>query len=293
VEGALAWALPAARALHDTALTLLFGGLLFPLYALRPRERGFPAPLRTALRVEAWAAALTVPALFVLTVGGMAGSLTAALDPALLATTATSGEFGWLSLARTAVLLLCALVVMIRPGADTAVWLAGLALASLALTGHAREGEGWPSALHIALDAVHLLCAGLWIGALPWFGAILSDRYAPDTALAAVRRFSGVAAGAVVLLLLTGLGATLLLVGTPLALPGTTWGRLIIAKIVLAGLMVALASQNRWRSTPGLAAGDARAAHRLRRNAKLELLLSLIVLAVVGWVGTLPFTASA
>lgn len=285
----MSWALPLARFIHDAALILLFGGLLFPLYAF-PRERRMtPANLRTAFRIEAWVAAISAAAVFALGVGGMAGSLASAADPALLRDTALGGAFGWLFLSREAAIVLCALALMRRKPGAAPVWLSGAALAALALTGHAQEGAGWPKAVHGVLDALHLLCAGLWLGALPWLGVLLTSGRALDEAMGAVRRFSAVATLAVGVLLLTGAGATLLLVASPLALWSTLWGRLLVLKAILAAAMIGLAVHNRWRLSPGAERGDAQAAARLRRNAGLELAFGMVILALVGWLGTLPF----
>ncbi|CAN5182426.1 hypothetical protein BH09PSE2_BH09PSE2_11610 [soil metagenome] len=283
-------ALPVARFIHDAALTLLFGGLLFPLYAMRSPERSRRSLLLTTLRIEAVVAVLSAVAVFALSVGSMAGSLGAVFDFGLLKETALSEDFGWLFLVRTG--LLTAVLIGLAAGRTGGVVtaLAGLALAGLALTGHAREGAGWRPPAHVALDAVHLLTAGLWLGALPWFAVLLRPNSDPSLdALAAVRRFSAVAAMAVAALLATGVAATWMLVDSPLALLPTTWGRLLILKAELAMVMVVLAALNRWRVTPGIAGGSHRAAAALRRNAKVELLLGMAVLAVVGLLGTLPF----
>ena len=289
MQGALTWALPLARFGHDAALTLLFGGLLFPAYALPRGGRTPPPRLLGALRVEAWAAVASAAAVFALSVGGMAGDLAAAADPVLLRDTALGEDLGWLFLGRETLLLACALMLMRRAPGAPPLWLSGAALAALALTGHAREGAGWAMAVHVGLDALHLLCAGLWIGALPWFGVLLSPQAEAVEAVAAIRRFSAVASIAVALLLLSGVGATLLLVGSPLALPQTLWGRLLILKAVIAAGMIGLAAHNRWRGTPAIAASDTAAAAGLRRNARIELVLGLGVLALVGWIGALPF----
>lgn len=297
MEGALgspsSWALPAARAVHDAALTLLFGGLLFPTYALAKGERRVPAGLLAALRIEAWVALASAGVVYALGVAGMAGSLASALDGQLLATTMLGDSYGQLFGGRAVLLLACALLLARPHPSVMATWLAGAALAALCLTGHAVEGAGWKPRLHEPLDALHLLSAGLWIGALPWFGVLLSPRFDPQAALAAVRRFSGVAGVAVAVLLITGAGATLLLVGSPLNLAATAWGWLLIGKSSLAAVMVGLAAHNRWRITPLIDAHDPAAAVALRRNARLELGLALLILAVVGLLGTLPFEPMA
>jgi hypothetical protein len=83
------------------------------------------------------------------------------------------------------------------------------------------------------------------------------------------------------------------LAGSIPALLGTDYGRLVVLKIALFLLMVGLAAVNRLRLTPRLggdpgAAGVARAARQLRRNAAIEASLGAIVIAVVAVLGVLP-----
>ena len=52
----------------------------------------------------------------------------------------------------------------IRPAAMAAA--SGLLLAALALTGHAVMQDGWLGAAHRLNDAVHVLSASAWLGAL-------------------------------------------------------------------------------------------------------------------------------
>ncbi len=292
MEPPLQAALPAARFVHDAALTLLFGGLLFPLYALRKGERGLGGRLLAMLRLEAAVALVSAAAVFAFSVGSMAGSPGAVLDLGLLRETALSEDFGWLFLARS-VVLAGALVGLLagRTGAGVTT-LAALALAGLALTGHAREGMGWQPPMHVALDAVHLLTAGLWLGALPWFAVLLRPGgEATVDPLAMVRKFSSVASVAVAALLATGVAATWMLVGSPLALPTTGWGRLLLLKATLAVVMVALAAANRWHLTPALERSAVGATAALSRNARLELVIGMAILAIVGVLGTLSFDA--
>jgi copper resistance protein D len=75
-------------------------------------------------------------------------------------------------------------------------------------------------------------------------------------------------------------------------LGATLYGRLLIAKLVLFAAMLALASLNRFRLTPGFersiaAADHARALGALRVSLAVETACAVVILALVGWLGTL------
>ena len=278
--------LAAARFIHYGALTYLFGALLFPFYAYPGTRRG---PVLG--KAGPWIAALALlsgVALATLTVAQMADDPSAAINPSLLWTTATTTGFGAVTLARLIILAALATVMLARPAPRraAALGLATLALGALAGVGHGQVGEGWKGPVHLAADAAHLLTAGLWIGALP---LLLAADGAGEHQV--VRRFSSVASLAVGVLVLTGVANTLFLIRAPTDLVIGAWGGLLIAKMVLVAAMLVLASVNRWRVTPMLEGlGAAEGAVHLRRNARLELGLAAGVLAIVAVLGLLSPT---
>ena len=101
-------------------------------------------------------------------------------------------------------------------------------------------------------------------------------------------------------IVITGLINAWLLVGLGnLPTLGTTvYGRLLIAKLVLLGGMLGLASLNRFRFTPAfersVSAGDYKGALRtLRTSLAVEASCVVAILVLVGWLGTLEPPASA
>jgi putative copper resistance protein D len=272
--------LEAARFTHYAALTSLFGVALFPFYAGRPER-----DLRPILVAAAIAVSLTGLFWLAASAAAMTGELSGALDPATLWTVTSEMDFGrvW------AVRLLLSLVAIaaaaaLRPGATVAI-LAGALVASVALTGHAREETGLVGLLHTAADAAHLLAAGAWLGGLIPL-ALTARRSAPADLAPVLRRFSGMGSLAVAVLIATGLVNAWLLVGTPEALVATPYGRLLGVKLILVALMLLLASANRWWLTPRIAsAGAAQDVLHLRGHILAEQVLGLAVLAIVGVLG--------
>ncbi len=172
--------------------------------------------------------------------------------------------------------------------------LAGVAASSLAWGGHAAAGEGAIGLARLAADVLHLLAAGIWLGALLVFlRLILSDARKDAGAIqASLARFAGVGSGVVAVLLLTGVVNLLLTVGWAqlASLTATLWGRLLLIKLALFAAMLALAALNRFQLTPALvdsAPEPPAALTRLRISLLAESGFAVLVIALVAWLGTL------
>jgi copper resistance protein D len=279
----------ALRAVHFAAAVALFGEFVFALCIARPDA----AASRRLLRVAAWSLALLVVsgALWLAAQAqAMSGApLAQALSRETLVAVLGETLFGRVSVVRFALAVALAIVlVLLRDGGLRAAGalLSGALLATLAWTGHAAAEQGADRAVHLSADALHLIAAGAWVGALwPLAVALRTE----DAALAerAARRFSTVGMASVGTLVVTGVANAWYTVGSVPALFGTGYGRLLTAKLALFGAMLALAAVNRLRLTPRLP--DPRSLAQLRRNAALEALLGLVVIAVVGALGvTVP-----
>ena len=95
-------------------------------------------------------------------------------------------------------------------------------------------------------------------------------------------------------IVLTGLVNLWFTVGLPNAgaLFSSAYGQLLLVKLALFGLMLLLATLNRFRHTPSLARGleadnTGAAARALRISIAFEALCGIAVLAAVAWLGTL------
>lgn len=153
-------------------------------------------------------------------------------------------------LAASAGALLAAVAVLIIPGA----------------VGHA--GQTSPRGLSMFLDAVHLIAGSIWLGGLIgllvlWLSLRAQRSPGAPSRVAVLRvvvpRFSAVALGSVIVLLVTGTAATIIHMPAVNALWDTGYGRAILVKIVLLALAVALAAGNLLRTKPGLAAAQEQA----------------------------------
>lgn len=185
-------------------------------------------------------------------------------------------------------------------GAALATLAGGVALASLAWGGHGVAGEGTFGWLRLGADIVHLLAAGIWIGALIALLQLVLrrsdtiDRAHLEVSRRALAGFSSLGMLVVGALIVTGL---LNLLGTAgpagiAALPLAPYGQLLLAKLALFAAMLGLAAGNRFRLVPrferATAAQDQRAAlAALRRSLAAETVCAIAILALVAWLGTL------
>jgi putative copper resistance protein D len=269
-----------ARIIHFAATVSVAGGVLFRCLIADPalsRAGANAEPWRSSLKILIW------PALVLAVLSGAAWLFVVAAN--------LGGEVGrvladtrighvWLMRLGLAVLLAFSL----GRAWLSAVLAAGL-LGSLAWSGHAGAAPGTIGALHLAVDVVHLLAAGAWLGGLlPLW--LLLRRQAGLAALFATERFTALGMWAVGVLLVSGILNACLLLGSPTELVTTTYGQLLLIKIALFAAMVAIAAVNRLRLTPRLPA--AATTRGLMRNVLAETVLGLAILAVVSVLGTLP-----
>ena len=306
-----------ARTAHFAAAAMLSGVTFFALFVAEPvwarafhGPEGAVAALRRQFVGLGWMMlALSIASGFVWLVV-VAGRLTGQSLPAAMAgggvwKVLTETRFGndWLLRAVLAVLIAIS-IKRLEPSRGwpsrgegiLAVLLSGAFMASLAWAGHGAANAGTAGQIQVVFDALHLVAAGAWIGGLVPFALVMACalRTRSETwnlvAADVTRRFSAFAVIVVGVLLLTGLSNTWFLVGSLPRLLGTTYGQLLLLKIALVIAMVAIAAVNRLVLMPRLrdAAGAAGVLSRLRRNGLLEIGLGLLILAVVGTLGTTP-----
>ncbi|MGW1751016.1 copper resistance CopC/CopD family protein [Streptomyces sp. NPDC002092] len=251
-----------ARYLAYLAAALLIGTAAF-VALCRPTDHG---PLQKPLVVGWWTLLGSTLALLVLRAPYETGTGPAtALDAAAFSRTLT-GRPGLALLARLALLLVAAVfAVRLRkreawPRPPLAAGGAlGVALAlTWAASEHASAGIQVPLAMASAV--LHLLAMAVWLGGLT---ALLILLHRTEPAPAVVARFSRIAFACVTVLVVTGVYQSWRGLGSWSALTGTTYGRLLVAKLAAVLLLVAAAGLSR-RWTARLVTADAETAVRER-----------------------------
>ena len=302
-----------ARAIHFASILSLAGVFVFLAIVAEPalaRSAPSDAPaFRGALRQLAWAslaAAVLSGALWLmLEACSMSDrSLADVFSQDVIGVVLTRTRFGRVWELRSALGLVLAALIVVgdrlgrRRGADMLGWatllLSAAVVVALAWAGHAGATQGGEGKIHVVSDALHLLAAGAWLGALVplalLFARAIGDWAWLGVARDAARRFSVLGIASVGTLLVTGTVNSWFLVGGVPGLLGTPYGRLLLLKLALFAAMVAVAAVNRQRLTPQLHEGVAPtvALRRLRRNALIETALGLAIVMVVGTLGTEP-----
>ena len=163
---------------------------------------------------------------------------------------------------------------------------AAIALTVDVATGHAAAGPGWLS--QIAVQAVHAIAAGTWIGGLAALLVLLRTTPAEER-LATARRFSAWAGWGLAAVAVTGAVRAIAEIGTVDALFGTDFGRVVIAKSVLLLGLAGLGAFNRFVTLKDAA----RLMRGLRRVGGLEITLAVAVLGLSAWLVNLTPPTSA
>ncbi|MFS2159769.1 copper homeostasis membrane protein CopD [Pseudomonas sp. Pseusp122] len=286
-------------------LMLLFGLAIFGLYSFRGKERASGAVLHFGSLLPCTAVAgmlLSVAAFVVMTKNMSGASDWAELRPHLeMMVYETEVGYTWVT-------RMISLAVVIFVGSQSKRWptgslwvstLAGsIALATLPWTGHGAMDEGTRRFWHFTADILHLLAAGGWIGALAAFGLMLSIRGANSEQLVrvlsrALRGFETAGAFIVSMIIVTGVANYLFIVGpTVIEVVTSTYGVLLLVKILLFVGMIGLATLNRFYLSPSLERsvvdGDySRAVTALRKSVVIESTCAVVIICLVAWLGTL------
>ncbi len=150
-----------------------------------------------------------------------------------------------------------------------------LLAATPGLAGHASaQSPAWRS---VAIDWVHVIAAGTWGGGLIVLAVVVPrmlrtmtvDEHAP-LVRSIVHRFTRLALGGLIVLVVTGVLGAVLFAGSFSAIADTPWGRLVIAKVIIVAIVVVAAIYAR------------RAGDDFARIVKFEALLILIAIALTG-----------
>lgn len=152
----------------------------------------------------------------------------------------------------------------------------------------------WPR----IVNPVHILVGGLWIGTLFMIvaaGIALAFRAEPARerrgAMVAdmVNGFSPLALGAAGTLVLSGIVTAWRHLGSVAALWSSDYGRALILKLIVVGVVFALGAFNWRRQRPTL--GSDATAVAIRRSSKSELFAAAVVLALTTYLLSLPAPA--
>src|SRR5262245_44363346 len=312
------------RCIHLASVLLLVGTFSFELLIRRPVFKTVGAqtlfPVQSFSKAQRRIASLslllaigtTIPGLFIKIVSATGLSLSESFDPGAVMNLLTGTRFGVVWLFR---MVLCCLLAAIM-SAEFSGWLkndsvrprvgklilSAILLIAMAAAGHASAAEGVTLFIQLAMDGLHLLAAGVWLGGLIPLAMLLSwaestpEPFTLLSAKEATARFSRVGLVSVVTLLITGFFNAWYLVGEIPRLLGTDYGHLLLAKLAILIPLMGFASRNRWRLKPRLSALASdnefekfpALLAQLRRGVIAEVTLGVAILVIVGIMGITP-----
>ncbi|WP_448658247.1 CopD family protein [Sphingomonas sp. CJ99] len=299
---------PVLRCAHYTLLLGLFGWSAFWLLGLRSvdwlrvgRALGFAV-------LAALVAPVVSAALMLMSIAAMMGVPVVDLDRPMVEAMIFGTDIGFAFIVRTG-LLVAGLVAILALGRCRAarIFAAGFygsALVTLGWSGHAAVTEGGLGLLHRLNNGIHLISAGLWLGAIGWFLVLTSRCYkGPDetkahAVLKAMHAFAPMGISLVALVAVTGTVNSHLIFGLPnvAATLSTPYGILLAIKLALVAAMVAVGAHHA-RVSRGAATAErhgnaypAQALGALLRTLLAEFLLGLLVIGLVAVFGSMSPT---
>jgi copper resistance protein D len=217
-----------------------------------------------------------VLAQYALEAARLSGELSGVFDPALQRMVLASPT-ALVAALRTGALVL--VIVSLRRAGRMQRVLAfaggAIVVASFALVGHTTVHRA--RAALAALLMVHVALVTFWLGALvPLYR--LSMREALPVIGRIVQRFSRIALGLVPLIPFAGVGLAYALIEDVRTLT-QPYGLILIGKLSAFGVLMGLASANKWRLGPALSRGEAQALQPFRRSVAAEYVIIVCVLA--------------
>ena len=296
------WGFGVVRFLGFAALFLIVGGVVFRRWVWTPAlSATHLRDSEAASRFRRWFGRILVASWVVLLVSGLAAivfegasvsgfSLLSSMKSNVIRSVLHTayGHFVLWQLGLTLLLAVPVFGLARRRrlfGVPPEVWVAatvalgtGISLA-IGLNGHARTDPR--EFLGVTSITVHLLMVAVWVGGLAFLviGMLAARALAPADRARPLRavlpRFSTIAACAVGLVIETGVINTWANLAVPGDLWRTTYGRVVVAKVLLLTVALALAARHKWVVPRRLSATDqaAGAERFFGRSSRLELVV--------------------
>jgi len=252
-------------------------------------------------------AALVAPvvsaALMLISIAAMMGVPVVELDLPMIEAMILGTDMGFAFLVRAGLLVTgLAALLALRNRRAALVFAAGCygsALVTLGWSGHAAVTEGGLGLLHRLNNGIHLISAGLWLGAIGWFLVLTfrcykdPDKTQAHAVLKVMHAFAPMGVALVALVAVTGTINAQLIFGLAnvAATLATPYGVLLAIKLALVAAMVALgahharASRSASRSVGPAVARPAQTLVALRRTLLAELALGVWVTGLVAVFG--------
>ena len=255
--------------------TVAIGGIFFLTVVTRRKEQRSEELLRASWKlIRASALGLAISQLFFV----MANSLVLTYSTDIPLSNVLSANYVWAAvLAIVAGLALTAWPDALRKSVNPWAMVPGASiLAASVMTSHSASRME-DRAMLVSLTTLHYLATASWIGGLPYL--LLSAKRIPDPEAKTqiMRNFSQLAQISVAVLILAGLGMSLVYIGSWNAMYGTAYGVMLDAKIVLLVALLLMGAAN-YYIVRGLRTDTGTGAASLLRFGEAEIGIGLTII---------------
>ena len=152
---------------------------------------------------------------------------------------------------------------------------------TIAVTGHAADQRD--ITVHVLMDSLHVVAAGLWVGGLFGLAIILRgdlEAMPLDTLARMIPRFSTLAGVALMAVVMGGAFNAWISLPNISALWSTAYGRILSLKLLAVSFLVAFGAVNRYVVLPRLKSRQAGAGALFAKWIRREVWVALIVLGL-------------
>ena len=136
-----------------------------------------------------------------------------------------------------------------------------------------------PRLLHALSDVVHMGSTSMWIGSV--IGLAVVARTDRQQLSAVAQRTAKALMGTVAAVVLSGVVMTFIIIDDLSSLTDSTWGRILIVKVVTVLIAGLIGAVHHWSVVPRLASRDVQTT--FQRSVTIELAVLIAVIAVSSW----------
>ncbi len=133
--------------------------------------------------------------------------------------------------------------------------------------------------VHAVSDIVHMAFATVWVGSV--FGLVLVARVDRQRLAAVARRTAKALVGTVAMVALSGVVMTLMIIDDMSSLTDSTWGRLLIVKLLAVATAGVIGAVHHWRVVPRIESNDSQVS--FRQTIVVEFAVLMLVITASSW----------
>lgn len=250
------------------------GSLLFSLHFYRQLTEYQQSYCHSLYHKSTLIGAITSLLLFLSVAGNLGGDFASVIDPLMLQLAIeTKSGIGYLTAFMGFVVMLVAHKLQSKARKIILIIGSVSVLFSFTLAGHALVGK----LLTQALLMLHLLGIAFWLGALLPFRWICLQSDTTNL-LGLAHRFGVLAMVYVGLIVIAGLTYAYTLLGEASLLFTTSYGNVLLVKIMLVAVLLSLAALNKFKLVPELEKNPLQGIRKFKFSVQLEIALTIVIL---------------